>query len=236
MKKIFTVVLMIAMCAMLYCVPVFAEEVVEIPESEAVSDITPEETAEEPDFLDRVIEMIDEGKIWELCTLLATALLFALAYVLKKKIAEFVFKLTTFSKNVTDKVQEGSNGTIKALGDSASILAEVVSENEKKLVGYIDHSEAKMSAALESTGVNIDAFKASIEAKMDELGAKIDEKLASNMRETQKAERILADVAKILDIVYMGSSTIPSVTKERVMEIYDHAEKTLRAGEESDNE
>jgi hypothetical protein len=180
--------------------------------------------------------MIDEGKIWELCTLLATALLFALAYVLKKKIAEFAFKLTTFSKNVTDKVQEGSNGTIKALGDSASILAEVVSENEKKLVGYIDHSEAKMSAALESAGVNIDAFKASIEAKMDELGAKIDEKLASNMRETQKAERILADVAKILDIVYMGSSTIPSVTKERVMEIYDHAEKTLRAGEESDNE
>ena len=236
MKKIFTVVLMIAMCAMLYCVPVFAEEVVEIPESEVVSDITPEETAEEPDFLDRVIEMIDEGKIWELCTLMATAVLFALAYVLKKKIAEFVFKLTTFSKNVTDKVQEGSNGTIKALGDSASILAKVVSENEKKLVGYIDHSEAKMSAALESTGVNIDAFKASIENKMDELGAKIDEKLASNMRETQKAERILADVAKILDIVYMGSSTIPSITKEKVMEIYEHAEKTLRAGEESNNE
>lgn len=236
MKKIFTVVLMIAMCAMLYCVPVFAEEVVEIPESEAVSDITPEETAEEPDFLDRVIEMIDEGKIWELCTLLATLAFFALAYVLKKKIADFAGKLTNFSKNVTDKVQEGSNGTIKALGDSASILAEVVSENEKKLVGYINNSEAKMSAALESTGVNIDAFKASIENKMDELGAKIDEKLASNMRETQKAERILADVAKILDIVYMGSSTIPSITKEKVMEIYDHAEKTLRAGEESDNE
>jgi hypothetical protein len=236
MKKIFTVVLMIAMCAMLYCVPVFAEEVVEIPESEAVSDITPEETAEEPDFLDRVIEMIDEGKIWELCTLLATALLFALAYVLKKKIAEFAFKLTTFSKNVTDKVQEGSNGTIKALGDSASILAEVVSENEKKLVGYIDHSEAKMSAALESAGVNIDAFKASIEAKMDELGAKIDEKLASNMRETRKAERMLADVAKILNTVYMGSSTIPSITKEKVMEIYESAEKKLGAGEESNNE
>ena len=249
MKKIFVLFLMLALCASIFALTAFAEDAAASDDTAAaVPEQIPEDvprdtdedaleaTPEEVSFFDRVIEMIDEGKIYELATLAASAVFIALAYVLKKAISNFSVKITGFGNKVSEKVQEGSDGTAKALNDGLAMLTAFTADSQSRMNDLIAENEAKVHRMVESAGVNVDTFKLAIEAKMDELGAKVEEKLAANARETMKAEQMLADVAKILDIVYMGSSTIPSITKEKVMEIYEHAEKTLKQTEDAAND
>lgn len=241
MKRIFIVLLLVALCASLFGLTAFAEDVA-VPEdtTTVAPEPTPEDTVEvvpvEKDFFDRVIEMIDEGKIYELATLVASAIFIALAYFLKKAISNFSTKITGFGDTVSEKVKNGSDGTAKAVKEGLAMLTAFTTDAESRMNGLIAENEIKVRRMVESTGVNVDAFKMAIESKMDELGKKFEEKIAANTRETMKAEQILADVAKILDIVYMGSSTIPSITKERVMAIYDHAEKTMNQTEDTAND
>lgn len=241
MKRIFIVLLLVALCASLFGLTAFAEDVAVPEDTPTVApEPTPEDTVEvdpvEKDFFDRVIEMIDEGKIYELATLVASAIFIALAYVLKKAISNFSTKITGFGNKVSEKVQEGSDGTAKAVNEGLAMLTAFTTDAESRMNGLIAENEMKVRRMVESTGLNVDTFKMAIENKMDELGKKFEEKIAANTRETMKAEQILADVAKILDIVYMGSSTIPSITKERVMAIYDHAEKTMNQTEDAAND
>lgn len=175
-----------------------------IPEDSATDDSgtkTPEEPV--PGLLDRFKEYVDEGKLTELLSLAVSIVVLVLINLFKKKFGDVGAAVISSNKSVKDKIADDEQSR---------------SEASKHFLDLID------------------AFKGMIFERMDNI-----EKALTDVRnaisngvtaeQARRLETITFDAIKMLDTVYMGSSTIPSTVKERVAESYNHAERAMRNDE-----
>ena len=191
--------------------------------TDAENVVVPEET--KPDLIDRIVEMVDEGMIMEAVSLAAAVILAMLIYFLKNQLGKFVISIKGIGGTFSSKVDDSTENTKKVMGENAALLKE-----------YVDNNASDFKKFVEENGKSIEEFAIHIDEKLAQVTADFEKKIEKVVQETNKAETILADLARMLDVVYMGSSTIPAVVKEKIMEIYEHASKTMQGETEGTNE
>ena len=149
------------------------------------------------------LKTFPEGKLTELLTLAVSIVVIVLINLFKKKFGDVATALISSNKSVKDKIADDEQSR---------------SEASKHFLNLID------------------ALKEMIFKRIDELDKALDEvkeRLDNGVtaEQARRLETITFDAIKMLDTVYMGSSTIPSTVKERVAESYNHAERAMRNDE-----
>ena len=175
-----------------------------IPEDSATDDSgteTPEEPV--PGLLDRFKEYVDEGKLTELLSLAVSIVVLVLINLFKKKFGDVGAAVISSNKSVKDKITDDEQNR---------------SEASKHFLDLIDALKGMIFERMDN-----------IEEALTDVRNAISNGVTAE--QAHRLETITFDAIKMLDTVYMGSSTIPSTVKERVAESYNHAERTMRNDE-----
>jgi hypothetical protein len=204
---------MLTMIFTIIGVPALAEEIAENLDP-AVTDVV----EESPTFLDRIVESIDRGDVYELIKFAFAGITLVVAWLLKKWIAAFVDKMRQLFTNLFKRLDENESTTKASLIEQTAAVSELLKSG---------------TAVVEASRDDIERFKNEIRAEISDTVETVLSEIKADAAETRKAEIMLANVAKILDTVYSGSSTIPSVIKEKIAGISVQTESLLNAEEEA---
>lgn len=216
MKRIFSIVALLLTLALIFGASVSAlaaEAELNANEGETELPTTPEPTpdgtntdvSEEsaPGLLDRFKEYIEEGKLTELLSLAVSLVVAALICYLKKKFGEVGSAVISSNKSVSAKIADDD----KTRREVSAHFLELIDTLKEMIFKRIDE----------------------LDKALDEVKERLDNGVTAE--QARRLETITFDAIKMLDTVYMGSSTIPSTVKERVAESYNHAERTMRNDE-----
>ena len=216
MKRFFNIFAIVLLMMLLMSGTAFAAEGDVAPEGEVIDESTgnlPDNTMDDtaaPEFIDRLKEYIDSGKLYELLGLVASGVMLVVAYLLKKGLSSLGGKMVTLIKSGNDQMNASAEEIKNASGDNSTALKDFCEALSDKLAEGTKANEVALDAFMERLIGNIEALRTEFKVQ------------TVTHEQVEKLDAEVKAIAEMLELVYQGSKTIPTVVKERVAVIYNH--------------